>query len=105
MQHFLIFAAILLFASCKQPSFSERYKGDWHSPRGDEFITIGRSLVKNNIGDCGEYYVRESSMDKGEYVVGCTNDGAHFNYYVVWTSTEKVMTISSSEIDKAPERE
>lgn len=105
MKYSPILGILLLIMSCKQPTFSERYKGNWRSPHDNEFITIGRSLVKYNIGDCGEYYVRESSMDKGEYVVGCTNDGSHFTYYVVWTSSEKVMNISASEIDKAPQVE
>jgi len=98
----LVSCLILLLVSCQQPTFSERYKQKWRDPNDTEFITIGRALVRHNIGDCGAYYVRESSLDPGEYVVGCTLDWENFNYYLVWPSTESVTSISATEIDIAP---
>ncbi len=93
---------IILFLSCQQPSFSERYKQKWREPYDKEFLPIGRALVKNDITDCGEYYVRESSLDPGEYIIGCTADGKKFQYYLVWTSTEVVKPVVATEIDIAP---
>ncbi|MFB6455897.1 hypothetical protein ACE38W_11555 [Chitinophaga sp. Hz27] len=99
----LLVSLFILLASCHEPTFSERYNQQWREPQGQEFITIGRALVKNDIRVCGEYYVRKSSLDPGEYVVGCTPDGEKFEYFLVWTSTEKVTPIAATEIDIAPE--
>jgi hypothetical protein len=103
MQKKVLFTCLIAFlVSCKEASFSERYRLPWREPNNNELRNIGIALVNSDIRVCGEYYVRESSLGQGEYVVGCTADGTNFNYFIVWPLTKKVMSISSTEVDEPP---
>jgi len=66
---------------------SQRYPGPWHDTFNKE---ITMALGKNNIGRCGEYKYRESSQDKGEYLVLCSSDGTKWVGYLVWPLTGAV---------------
>lgn len=72
----------------------------WESAGGESFISIGRSLVKNGISGCGEYYVKKSNNTDGEYAVACTSDGRNFKYHLVWVNTQKVVSIEDDGIKK-----
>lgn len=72
----------------------------WESPGEETFIPIGRALVKNNIRECGEYYVKKSNNTDGEYAVACTPDGNNFEYYLAWINTEKVLAIEDYGITR-----
>lgn len=70
-------------------SADSKFSQPWRSP-GDEILGISKSLVKKEIRGCGEYYVRESKEDNGEYLVACTQDGQTWKYYLVWPRIEEV---------------
>tara|TARA_R110001592_G_C12994718_1_gene735361 strand:- start:141 stop:593 length:453 start_codon:yes stop_codon:yes gene_type:complete len=64
------------------------YSHSWRSPVGDEYVKIGRIIVKNDIKVCGEYYVKE--IENGELVIACTGNGQDWDYFVVYTSFDKI---------------
>ncbi len=75
---------LLVTIGCGQSQdipLSQRYPGPWHVTF-DKEITM--ALGKNNIGGCGDYKYRESSRDKGEYIVLCSRDGSNWTGYLVW---------------------
>lgn len=74
----------------KELTVNERYPLPWTEPTNDQLISIGQALVGSDIGDCGEYYIRPSSQDKGEFLVGCTANGTTWTYYIVWPDISKV---------------
>ena len=65
------------------------YEQSWRSPSaGYEYTTIGRIIVKNNIEVCGEYHVKE--IEHNEFVIACTANGTDWDYFVVYTSLDKI---------------
>ena len=75
---------------------SQRYPGPW---RSDFNKDITHALAKNNILGCGEYKHRESSVNSGEFLVLCSNDGLTLNGYLVWPRIGSVTgPIKKSEI-------
>lgn len=64
------------------------YSDSWRSPYGTEYREIGKIIVQNGIKVCGEYYVKE--IESNEYVIACTADGTTWNYFVVYTSLDKI---------------
>jgi hypothetical protein len=67
----------------KPENVEEKYEAEWRSP-GTELIEISSVLVKNKVTGCGEYYIKENKMSDGEYILACTSDRIHWNYYAVW---------------------
>ncbi len=84
----------------KELTINERYPMPWTDPGNAEMMKVSRSLVKNNITGCGEYYVRNSAVDDGECLVACTPDGENWNYYIVWYNIENVSRTNSGNIEK-----
>lgn len=66
----------------------QTYSQSWRSPQGTEFTEIGRIIVANGIKVCGEHYVKE--IESNEYVIACSADGTTWDYFVVYTSLEKI---------------
>jgi len=67
---------------------SERYPGPW---REEFHVGITKALASKAIRGCGQYKYRESSKDRGEFLVHCTGDGKFWTAYFVWPNTEGVM--------------
>jgi len=90
----ILISTIVLFAfacgSSNQGDINSTYPEPWKDPTGEEYQKIGKALVKNNITGCGEYYVRLSAENKGEYLVACSRDGESWSYYLVWTGIDEV---------------
>jgi hypothetical protein len=94
----LLIFTILTITSCsttikensKELTVDERYPLPWSEPTSDQLILIGQTLIANEIGGCGEYYIRPSSQDENEFLVGCTEDGDVWKYSIIWTSISKV---------------
>lgn len=86
----LLISAILVISSpakSQNISLSERYPEPWQE---DVSISITKTLASQQIRGCGEYKYRESSRNKGEYLVHCTNDGKKWVAYLVWTKIGKI---------------
>lgn len=66
---------------------AERYPGPW---RLDFYGGITQTLISNGVRGCGEYKWRESSHDRGEYLVYCSRDGKRWLVYLIWPNTGKV---------------
>lgn len=83
-----IMSAFILSLTAQAETVAERYPGPWE----DEFnFEITKALTKNEIGSCGHFKYRASSMDKGEYLVYCTSDLENWTAYMVWPNIEKVL--------------
>ena len=54
-----------------------------------EEVDISRTLVRNQIRGCGEYTYKTAG--KAEYHVACWSAAGVPTYYIVFTSTGKVM--------------
>ncbi|MCZ8021403.1 MAG: hypothetical protein O9294_06545 [Cytophagales bacterium] len=97
-QKILLIFLILTITSCstslkensKELTLEERYPLPWSEPTSEQFIAIGQTLIANEIVGCGEYYIRPSSQDENEFLVGCTPDGKIWKYSIVWTSISKI---------------
>ena len=87
-KRFFIFAFFL--SACKaepEPTPSVRYPEPWR----EEFnVGITKTLAAKHIKGCGQYKYRESSKDKGEYLVHCTSDGKNWTAYLVWPNINEV---------------
>lgn len=66
----------------------QTYSQSWRSPYGSEYSEIGKIIVQNGIKVCGEYYVKE--IESNEYVIACSADGTTWDYFVVYTSLDKI---------------
>jgi hypothetical protein len=60
----------------------------WRQPRGQEHVTVGRSLVAGKRRDCGTYYVKPSGSDR--FLVACSPDGLEWTIYRVDTENRTV---------------
>lgn len=98
----IYFTIISLGCETNNLTINQRYPLPWREPSVEEFQSLGSTIVKNGLTDCGEYYVRQSSEDHDEYLVACTSDGINFNYYIIWPTIEKMMIPSSSEKIESP---
>lgn len=80
------------------------YEQSWRSASaGYEYTTIGRIIVKNNIKVCGEYFVKE--IENNEFIIACTSNGTYWNYFVVYTSLDKIYRASEEmELKLKPPR-
>ena len=86
----LISIAFLNLAGCGNSldtPLSERYSGSWQE---DFDLGITKTLVAKGVSGCGQYKFRESSKDRGEYLVYCTNDGNNWTAYLVWPNISEV---------------
>jgi hypothetical protein len=84
----------MVLVSCKENSkmsIEEQYPNPWREPNHEEFIEIGQTFLKNKVSGCGEYYIRPSSQNSNEYLVGCSSDGVVWKYYFVWPKIQNVM--------------
>jgi hypothetical protein len=66
----------------------QTYTQSWRSAYGSEYGEIGKIIVQNGIKVCGEYYVKE--IESNEFVIACSADGTTWNYFVVYTSLDKI---------------
>jgi len=82
----------------KDPNINQRYPEPWREPSTEELRVISIALARNNITGCGEYYLRPSSRDKNEYLVACTADGIHWEYYIVWPLTGAAVSTRGLDI-------
>lgn len=101
---FLIFSVYACGQSKKQKELTidERYPKPWKEPNGQELLVISQTLIKKNVTGCGEYYLRKSSQDSGEYLIGCTSDGVNWSYYIIWPQIEDVMGPYTDESIEKP---
>lgn len=80
-------AAVLAITACggSEAPLGPSYSGSWRDPQGQEFVTIGRALVRHGARDCGEFQVEANANQAAgsEYHVRCTRDGSSFRYYLV----------------------
>jgi len=83
----LIFLNLAGCGNSRDIPLSERYPGPWQE---DFNMGITKALAAKGICDCGQYKYRESSRDKGEYLVYCTRDGSNWTAYLVWPSIGEV---------------
>lgn len=86
----LILFGFLAVAGCgksRDLPLSERYPAPW---REDFNVGITKAIASKGISGCGQYKYRESSTDKGEYLVHCAHDGNNWNAYLVWANTGSV---------------
>lgn len=92
----------MLIISCRNDlTIEQRYPMPWKDPNSGELIKIGRVLLGKGIKGCGEYYVRASSQDQGEYLISCTSNGTTWTYYLVWTEANEVIgPYSENTIEK-----
>jgi hypothetical protein len=81
---------IAMSTSCGPgPTIKEQYPGAWGSPSGD----VARTLAKNGVRGCGEFFQKASVKDSHEYAVACsrTPEGAPgWVGYLVWPATGAV---------------
>lgn len=85
---FLFFVFITASTHAEKIPLSTRYPKPW---RENFNLEITRSLSNKNIRGCGQYKFRESSKDKGEYLVYCSRDGRNWLAYIVWPNINNVM--------------
>ena len=91
---FIIVLGAIYLHPVQAQSMKERYPAPWQ----EEFnIEISKTLVSHNVRGCGEYKYRESSRNRGEYLVRCTNDGKNWHTYVVWIYANKILGPYKSE--------
>ncbi len=69
-------------------SDERNYSKSWRLPNGNELIEIGRIIIKNEIKVCGEYHLKE--INTKEFVIACSADGTTWDYFVVYTSNQKI---------------
>jgi hypothetical protein len=53
-------------------------------------LSISRTLAAKNVRGCGQYKYRESSKNRGEYLVHCTSDGKNWTAYLVWPNISEI---------------
>ena len=64
------------------------YAGEWSD---NVHLPIAKALVKNSVRFCGEFYWRQSTISKGQYLVLCSMDGSTWRSYLVWDKSGDVM--------------
>lgn len=90
-------ALVGLLAACgpadpaSEPTVAERFPGPWREFTPD----VARTLAKNGVRGCGEFYQRLSATMNTpggeEYLVACTRDGDTWAGYLVWPSIGRVL--------------
>jgi hypothetical protein len=88
----------------EHPEVSRSYSLPWREPDNSEMIAIGKALAKNKIRGCGDYYIRPSSGEDGEYLVGCSSDSKNWSYYMVWTYASEVVPFTDQSQPILPPR-
>lgn len=84
----IIMSIFTLSLAAQAETIAERYPGPWEYEFNFE---ITKALTKAEVGSCGHFKYRASSMDKGEYLVYCTSDSKNWTAYMVWPNIEKVL--------------
>lgn len=87
----LVILGFLAVAGCgksRDIPLSERYPSPWQE---DLNMDITKALASKDIRGCGWYKYRESSNNRGEYLVYCTSDGSNWTGYLVWANTGDVI--------------
>jgi len=64
------------------------YAGVWHD---GTHPGITKALSQRGIRMCGEYYWRESTITRGQFMLLCTFSGATWSAYLVWDKSGDVM--------------
>lgn len=71
----------------------------WRTPKaGYELREIGKTILRNNVSGCGEYYLK--LITEGEYLIACSADGFLWDYYVVYPNLGKIYLASDEMIAK-----
>ena len=88
----IILVGIYIFSSNSESggiiTDDRTYSQSWRSPKESELNEIGRIITANRIKICGEYYVKE--IVSKEYVIACSADGMTWDYFIVYTSLDKI---------------
>lgn len=71
------------------------YSGTYRDPLGNEFLPIGRALVRNQVTDCGSFSVEPNANNPRELKIRCTRDGKTFVYYLVRTDVTTMTRLSA----------
>lgn len=72
----------------------------WTEGTNDQFTKVARTLAKNSIRGCGEFYLRPNSKSpENEFLVGCSRDGLNWLYYIVFTVAETVQGPYNSTVE------
>ena len=103
---FVLLIAAFIYISTfgnNKKAINETYIGEWVSANNSEAQKITKTLIKNNISGCGEYYVKESTENNNEYLVACSSDGKNWNLYIVWSEIEEIQGPLSNPIINANE--
>jgi hypothetical protein len=88
MKKLLFIILLTLTTFVEAQTLDQHYPKPWVEPNNEELVSIGRTLVKNNITGCGDYQIRQSKEKDGEYYVRCFN-GHSYNYYFCWIYSQK----------------
>lgn len=80
---------------------NSEYPGKWIEETNSEFNEIVKTLIKNNIKGCGEFYFKRHKSSSANYLVACTSDGINWNYYMVYTASQKVLGPYNNTMGKA----
>ncbi len=100
----LVTALIVASSICAQTDLSATFTEPWRQPINNEFVTIGRTLVKNGLTNCGEYYVKQSIHNNAEFLVACSPDSLEWTYHIVNTKTQEVLKLENEAILNPPAR-
>lgn len=77
-----------------QPTVAD-YSGAFRDPLGNEFLPIGRALVKSQVTDCSSFRVEPNANNPREFKIRCTRDGKTFVHYLVKTDVNTVTPLSA----------
>lgn len=92
---------VFFIASCggnsKKP-LQAQYHEQWDEPNGWHLTNIGKVLIKKGVKTCGEYYVRQSKDQEGEWLIACTPDGQSWNYFQVWVGIDEAQQVIDESI-------
>ncbi len=77
-----------------QPAGAD-YSGTYRDPLGNEFLPIGRALVRSQVTDCSSFMVEPNANNPREFKIRCTRDGKTFVHYLVKTDVNTVTPLSA----------
>lgn len=80
---------------------SQQYLGTWQDKpsRG-----LSSALAAHKATGCSEFYWRESTVTRGEFLVFCTRDGRQWTAYLVWPNIGKATGPLTPPADIDPPR-
>lgn len=88
LRQLLALIALIMVCGCQEErTLAEQYPGHWQEPTGD----VMRTLARNHVAGCGEFYQKPAAFAQAEYAVACTRDGKNWNVWLVWPVIDKVL--------------